>query len=421
MCSARSSSISAFSTNRESAAVSYQTSFARVIRSLGILSLFASVIPACSGTSSSPEQPSAASVPSANAATPGFPLVLYVAASGSDSNPGTQSAPFATIGKASTAAVPGTVVQVAAGTYDGGFKTTASGNASSRIRYVSETPWGARITPSPNSTSDTAWANEGNYVDIEGFEIDGANFQGGTKWRIGIYISGSNTVIRRNHIHHIATDPEVCINDGGAAVDTDHYYFGVDDDVLDNVIHHVGSPSCNAIHGVYAGTSGKIMNNLVYQIGAAAIHLWHDASNIAIANNTVFASTYGIIVGGGGFYHTMGPADYIHVSNNIVVDNIYGIIENGFTGTHNTYTNNLLNANSSVDWELQNGNIESGSITSPPQFVNYMRMGGGDYRLMSGSPAIDNGSPSIAPPEDIERTPRPQGRAVDIGAFEFVP
>src|SRR6266576_3913853 len=62
---------------------------------------------------------------------------LYVSPSGSDSNPGTQAAPFKTILAASQVAQPGTAVHVTPGTYSGGFATATSGTASSPIHYVS--------------------------------------------------------------------------------------------------------------------------------------------------------------------------------------------------------------------------------------------------------------------------------------------
>jgi hypothetical protein len=43
----------------------------------------------------------------------------------------------------------------------------------------------------------------------------------------------------------------------------------------------------------------------------------------------------------------------------------------------------------------------------------------GDFRLRKGSPAIDAGSPDLAPKTDIAGTPRPQGDAVDLGAYEY--
>ncbi|MDT1842670.1 hypothetical protein FPK52_24215, partial [Acinetobacter baumannii] len=88
--------------------------------------------------------------------------------------------------------------------------------------------------------------------------------------------------------------------------------------------------------------SGTIKNNIVYRIGSAAIHLWHDASNVQIVNNTVTSSAFGIIVGGGDYYFSKAGANNIHVHNNIVYDNTYGISEQGSTGKDNSYRNNLV-------------------------------------------------------------------------------
>ncbi|RXW02043.1 hypothetical protein CYQ14_15335, partial [Enterococcus faecalis] len=90
---------------------------------------------------------------------------------------------------------------------------------------------------------------------------------------------------------------------------------------------------------IYVSTSGTIKNNVVYRVGSAAIHLWHDATNVKIINNPVSSSNFGIIVGGGDFYFTSAGANNVAVYNNIVYDNKYGISEQGKTGTGNSYKN----------------------------------------------------------------------------------
>lgn len=278
---------------------------------------------------------------------------LYVATTGSDTNPGTRPAPFKTILKASQVAEPGATVYVAPGSYPGGFQTDKSGTESNRIRYVSEFKWSARIIPLRDSASTVAWDNRGSYVDIDGFEFDGSDVtgQGATKWRIGIYNGGSYNRIKNNHIYNIARKVP-CTNSGGSAIISDHYYHGVASDVVNNVVHNIGYSGCNFIHGIYISTTGSVKNNLVYQVGAAAIHLWHDARDVIIENNVAFRSHSGIIIGGGDFYHLRGPADNIHASNNIVFENTYGITESGSLGSNIGYTDNLVYQNG-TNWKLK--------------------------------------------------------------------
>src|SRR4051812_11048214 len=86
-----------------------------------------------------------------------FAADFYVSASGSDSNSGTQSAPFRTITKAASVATPGTVVHVASGTYTGTFSTSASGTANAYITYLSDVKWGAKLVPASTSGNGAGW------------------------------------------------------------------------------------------------------------------------------------------------------------------------------------------------------------------------------------------------------------------------
>lgn len=351
------------------------------------------------------------------AATPPSAFHLYVAPDGADSNPGTETAPFRSIGRAAQAALPDTTVHVAPGTYFGGFKTLANGTPKARVRYLSTRRWGAKIVPALNSAGASAWDNRGNFVDIVGFDVDGTVYQGGAKWLNGIYSGGSYDSIRNNHVHHIATR-DSCGGAAGAGIITDSYYHGIESDVIGNDVHDIGPAGCRAIHGIDINMPGTVANNVVYRVAFAGIRLWRDATDVVVVNNTVSASNTGIVVGGGDYYYTAGPDDHTHVSNNIVYDNKKGIAELGATGRNNTYRNNLVFRNAGGDWSLANGIKHAGSVARAPQFLAYSRTGTPDFRLSSTSPAIGTGSAAHAQPTDFKDAPRNAMTGVDIGAYQ---
>jgi hypothetical protein len=227
-------------------------------------------------------------------------------------------------------------------------------------------------------------------------------------------------VVRNNHVHHIATQV-TATNHGGSGIGTDAYYGGKNDDVIGNVVHHIGPTAGSHIQGIYISTNGNVYNNLVYSIQDSCLHAWHNSNHVNFVNNTVFncRNGAGIVIGGGDYYNGYSAGnDYSLVANNIVLDSTNGIVENGTTGTHNVYTNNLVYRSKNGDWSLHNGLANKNSINADPQFVNYIRDGGGDYHLKSTSPAINKGSSANAPSNDLDGVLRPQSAALDIGAYE---
>ena len=254
----------------------------------------------------------------------------YVAPDGSDYSDGTAAAPFRSIARAARTALPDTTIHVAPGVYEGGFRTSVNGSESGRIYFVSTVRWGALIVAPAGQGAGQAWDNRGDYIDIVGFHVDGS----GAGWTYGIYNGGSYGRIRNNLVHHIASNAG-CTSAGGAGIGGDGYYRGVGTDMLGNLVHDIGPPGCRFFHGIYLSTSGSVKNNVVYRVAEGAIHLWHDAHDVVIANNTVTTSRTGIIVGGGDYYYRAGPNNNTIVANNIVYDNAIGIAEQGQTGTGN--------------------------------------------------------------------------------------
>jgi Protein of unknown function (DUF1565) len=336
----------------------------------------------------------------------------YVAPGGSDSSAGTASAPWATITHAAKLVKPGATVHVASGTYRA-VTTSISGTASSRIRFISDVKWGAKIR---TSGVESMWNNTANYVDIVGFDISGDG-------RLGILNTASFVRIMSNNVHNIPGD---CSSSGGAGIDNAEFTAS-DDDVIGNVVHDIGNPAvqCYSVQGIYhSNLRGHILNNISYRNAAWGIHLWHAPSNVVVANNLVFQNGEGGIVVGAGDAPGGVTATGIIVTNNIVMENNsswgagLAIYETGLTGTSNRYINNLIWSNTQ-GIVLQNGLVAQGTINASPLLVNYQPNGSGDYHLTSGSRAINAATATDAPSNDLDGAPRPFGSGPDIGPYEF--
>jgi parallel beta-helix repeat protein len=347
-------------------------------------------------------------------------LAYYVAPAGSDTNPGTATAPFRTIAHAAGLAAPGVVVHVEPGTYTYNKLTTgASGTATARIVYVSDKKWGAKIV---GTGYDRTWENTGNYVDIIGFDITNTYSEG----RLGLINYGSYVRVIGNHVHDISTnwcDPRY----GGAGIDNANFSTGSNDDVIGNVIDHVGpmGDSCaDQVQGIYHSVAGgHIENNIVHNISGFGIHLWHAASNVVIANNLAFGcGQAGIIVAGG---DSPGQTTQYAVNrgtivvNNIAMDNQrYGIREYGNVSGA-TYAFNDVYRNSVGAYYFVGGDTATHGLAADPQFVNFRLNGGGDYDLRPSSPLIDAGTGMDAPSTDFDGNARPQRNGFDVGPYEF--
>ncbi len=92
------------------------------------------------------------------------------------------------------------------------------------------------------------------------------------------------------------------------------------------------------------------------------------------------------------------------------------------TLSHNLFympnTDRVLEHGTSVYTSQNINTIGVGNLYGNPLFVNPEFGNEGDYRLRDGSPGIDAGEETGAPSIDLLGTSRPQGKSVDIGAYE---
>lgn len=96
----------------------------------------------------------------------------------------------------------------------------------------------------------------------------------------------------------------------------------------------------------------------------------------------------------------------INVSNSILWGN---------NGVEITKINGFVNVNHSI---VEGGYTGTGNLDMAPLFVDPFAPNG-DLHLMGCSPAIDAGTASDAPANDLDGNPRPANAGYDMGAYEF--
>src|SRR5580704_8156707 len=330
------------------------------------------------------------------------PLERYVSTKGSDSNPGSAVRPWRTIQHAADSAQAGMTIHVAPGTYSTSaiITSSASGTAGSRIRYLSDQQWGAKIVTSATQI----WANTGAYVDVVGFDMSGA----GSTY-IGLHSEGNYDRAIGNRIHDMGSSG--CPSGAGIMIGGG----ASNQSAIANMIYNIGPlppavPGCNLIHGIYVATAGcTVVNNITFNNAAKGIQLWGTPADCVVANNTSFHNQDGMVLGNDGAGSS--SLDNSIIANNITYNNVrYGLYESGSVGTHNQYLNNLVSSNctdpKACDDPRTQVHMIAGHLTNTviadPQFVNYTGGENGDYHLASGSPAIHRGAAMGAPMTDFD-------------------
>ena len=284
----------------------------------------------------------------------------FVATTGNDTNAGTLAAPFKTIGKAATAALPGDVISVRGGVYNAAVSINSKGTSSSRITFRSFPGEKAILDGTGIGTSTVLVNFSGTqYVDFTGFEVRNAPF-------IGINLRNTTSVrIASNEIHHSWRNAIYC------GADT---VFGNVDPLIENNIayNNVQENTAHAMSGGWAGTivvskteRGTIRGNRVYNNdGEAIIALLSE--NLSIAGNEAFDNfSQGVYIDNGRFITVDGNFIYSTGNTRYFRDGFPG---QGIAVANEAYSQTLPSSDNLIvnnivvgtRWGFYYGNFENG-------------------------------------------------------------
>jgi hypothetical protein len=171
-----------------------------------------------------------------------------------------------------------------------------------------------------------------------------------------------------------------------------------------------------------ATTGCRIHDNLAEGTTHRAFDIWGDGTNFVTNNTCVNCAYEGVVTDSLGTSSGQGGANAV-VTNNIVVgsQNIGGIaIGTNYLPNHSVFDSNIAFNNPPGDFV--GGAFPGSNISVDPMFV-----GGADYHLLPGSPAIQTGSmaPFAQMRVDLDNFPRAHdsngdGLAIaDRGAYQY--
>ncbi len=231
----------------------------------------------------------AVSAATASAADSNCDVYAAPAPVGNDSNPGTATAPVATIQRLLAIVPAGTsdadrgVACVHAGTYDfsGALEATVS------------KPWN---TLRPVGTASALIGRlvvgvNAHHAIVEGLTLNG--YRPNQPANPSLLVYGDGSIVRDNEITNDHT--EICVHV------TDYFGNRTSDVTIEgNDIHDCGAPPhANHDHGIYLANADRtrIVDNYIHDNQDRGIQLWPDADNSLIEGNVIDDNAQGILIG----------------------------------------------------------------------------------------------------------------------------
>ena len=354
----------------------------------------------------------------------------YVATTGSDSNPGTASAPFRHLSKGAAAATnPGDTVIVMDGTYDNegqidpNYVVTLnfSGAGGNPITFKAQNR-GKAVLDSMNTATGTTCNGAYSYFNLRNaafIVIQGFVIQRGCHEGIHSNDSAHDITIRWNEIKNIANHTQTDqIGQDGIYLNNTEYNFILDGNLFHDIGRTDGQTLLHFDHGIYSHAQNMtIINNIFYNMNRGfSIQIADGASNWLVANNT-FA--FGNANGEAGDIMFWNTNSNITVRNNIFYNpNVSAITRFSATISGSAFDHNLVYGVSTIISDVTGFTIGINQIGANPLFVN-ASTAPYDFHAQAGGAGIDAGVNLSTVLSDFDVVTRPQGPSTDVGAYEY--
>ncbi len=367
--------------------------------------------------------------PEASASGP----VYYVATSGNDGHPGTESQPFRTLARGVTALTPGATLSVRAGTYAESLMNVIPGGTSwtAPVRVVAYP--GEVVILRPNAGAYRVLHFQGArtaFISVEGLVLDAANVgYDAVKITYGAPADSAHHIrllgceIKNAPMQGILVTPG---SDDNEFIDLNVHHNGRNDfhhgfyiSSQRNLIEH-SEIHANAGHGIqlYSGYGVSVHDNVVRgnvvvsnaTTGARAGVMVSKGARNRVYNNVIVANVRGIHV------------DYAATDTDVYNNTLYANEDEGlFIGSGSVAAdvrNNIVYASTGPNYiNLSSTTAQSHNLFGvDPRFTDPARS---DYRVRPDSPAVDAGLTLTLVTTDLDGVSRPQHSLLDIGAFEL--
>ncbi len=400
----------------------------------------------------------------------------YVSPNGSDTNAGTQAAPWKTVQRAAGAVKPGDTVYLMAGTYPGRLQINHSGEEGRPITFRNYRDQAATIDGKDASggAGVVQVFNQGHIV-LSGLRVINARGRG----EAGIYLQNCNHVtVRGCYTFNTGSSGIKLIHCTDTVVDGNEIDWGCQGGAEENITVKIDSDriqvSNNYIHNsrdegidIKEGARNvRVFGNLIRDVERQGLYTdaWNrETFNIVFSGNVVRDCGFGLAAGSetGGLLHDVSfvnnivcncegpglvvaswgrgdehPMDGVRFINNTLYK--AGTRWGGAAALDDGQAKNVIVRNNIfADCGAPTGlarNVPEGwhydhnlftakgpgqgtdAVIGDPRFVDAKAC---NLRIQEGSAAVDAGSPDDAPALDIDGQKRPAGKAVDIGADEL--